>query len=269
MCGSHLATQLLQRRIVEQRLPKALDLSELLTEFGARDGRVELRHVISQRLERGVEEGVSGRVGGAGHATDEVERGAAGADDGDGAQRQGAAVVGGEVAGGAQRLDGFKDHGPGRGTGGLEVDEEVQRLVAAGVVDAVEGGRGGEARNWVLSPESVEDGLDVEGVEGPVLGQGTGFVADLDSCQLFDLFSNKSREEEHEIFAWASAYVKSAVDEPNIGLYRHGAVGKRRVERYISPVVVVRVKRFLRSFRISAAPCSLYTQLISPGKYPS
>lgn len=53
-------------------------------------------------------------------------------------------------------------------------------MVDGGVIDAVARGRGDEGGGGVLERENLEEGVDVEGREGAVLGEGGGVVADLE-----------------------------------------------------------------------------------------
>ena len=69
----------------------------------------------------------------------------------------------------------------------------------------------------VLSQESIQDRVDVEGLESAGCGQGTLLMAD----------------------------IESAIIEPNIGFDRYSTYGEGAVERHISPVVVVAVDSFL------------------------
>lgn len=171
-----------------------------------RDGRGDVAE--RQQRERRVVEVVA-----RGDALDLVERGVARADDGDGARVHVGAVVGGEVAGVAEGLEGV-DHGrEGGGAVRLEVDEEVERLARGGVEDAVLGGAVDEGAVWVLALQDRQDGLDVEAVQGALVGQGGLVVAD----------------------------VKRAVVEPDVGLDADCACLEGRVEGDLAPVVIVRV----------------------------
>lgn len=122
-----------------------------------RDGRGDVAE--RQQRERRVIEVVA-----RGDALDLVERGVARADDGDGARVHVGAVVGGEVAGVAEGLEGVDDCREGGGAVRLEVDEEVERLARGGVEDAVLGGAVDEGAVWVLALQDRQDGLDVEAV---------------------------------------------------------------------------------------------------------
>ena len=48
---------------------------------------------------------------------------------------------------------------------------------------------------------------------------------------------------------YSVTYVERAVNQPDIGLNRHSAVRQGGVERNISPVVIVGMKRFLRKVK--------------------
>lgn len=125
-----------------------------------------------QRRDGRVPEVVAGR-----DTLDLAERGVSRADDGDGARGDGAAVVGGQVACVAEGLEGSNDSGEGGCAVGLDVDEEVQRLAARGVIDAVPGRPRHEGAVWVLTLQHGQDGLDVQAVQGAVVGQGGLLVA--------------------------------------------------------------------------------------------
>nr|POE87590.1 queuine trna-ribosyltransferase accessory subunit 2 [Quercus suber] len=118
------------------------------------------------------------------------------------AESHAAAVVAGQVAGVAQRLQRAHDVRPGGGAVGLDVDEEVEGLGAGGVVDAVARGASHEARVGVLPAQDVEDGLDVERGEGARGGERALLVAD----------------------------VQRVVVQPDIGFDADGADGERGVE---------------------------------------
>lgn len=153
-------------------------------------------------------------------ALDLAERGVARADDGDGALGDGGAVVGGQVARVAEGLEGLDDGWEGGGAVRLEVHEKVQRLAGGGVVDAVLGRRAvDEGTVWVLALQDGQDGLDVEAVQGAIVGQGGLLVAD----------------------------VKGAVIEPDVGLDADCACLEGRVEGDLTPVVIVRVLGGLKS----------------------
>lgn len=149
-------------------------------ELRRRDGR-DLRAgdvVGDGRRERRVVE----EIAGVGRLVEDVgEASVAGADGGDGAGDE--RVVGGEVrgqvAGGAEGLEGGVGGGEGRVGVGLEVDPEVEGLAGGGVEDAVLGVGRRERRDRVLAVERVEDRVDVEGGEGAGGGEGAFFVADL------------------------------------------------------------------------------------------
>lgn len=171
-----------------------------------RDGRGDVAE--RQQRERRVIEVVA-----RGDALDLVERGVARADDGDGAGVHVGAVVGGEVARVAEGLEGVDDGWEGGGAVRLDVDEEVERLARGGVVDAVLGRAVDEGAVWVLALQDRQDGLDVEAVQGALVGQGGLIVAD----------------------------VEGAVVEPDVGLDADCAYLQGRVEGDLSPVVIVRV----------------------------
>lgn len=171
-----------------------------------RDGRGDVAEC--QQRERRVVEVVA-----RGDALDLVEWGIARADDGDGAGVHVGAVVGGEVPRVAEGLERVDDGWEGGGAVRLDVDEEVERLARGGVVDAVLGGAVDEGAVWVLALQDRQDGLDVEAVQGALVGQGGLIVAD----------------------------VEGAVVEPDVGLDADCAYFQGRVEGYLSPVVIVRV----------------------------
>lgn len=143
-----------------------------------RDVRGDVDKVERQQREGSVPEVVARR-----DALDLAERGVARADDGDGALGDGGAVKGGEVARGAEGLEGLDDGREGGCAVGLEVDEEVERLARGGVVDAVPGRAArDEGAVWVLALQDGQDGLDVEAVQGAVVGQGGLLVADVEGA---------------------------------------------------------------------------------------
>lgn len=171
-----------------------------------RDGRGDVAE--RQQRERRVIEVVA-----RGDALDLVEWGVARADDGDGAGVHVGAVVGGEVPRVAEGLERVDDGWEGGGAVCLDVDEEVERLARGGVVDAVLGRAVDEGAVWVLALQDRQDGLDVEAVQGALVGQGGLIVAD----------------------------VEGAVVEPDVGLDADCAYLQGRVEGDLSPVVIVRV----------------------------
>lgn len=176
----HLLLQQLQTRLVQRGHGRAHDVPEPRGELRRRDGR-DLRAgdvVGDGRRERRVVE----EIAGVGRLVEDVgEASVAGADGGDGAGDE--RVVGGEVrgqvAGGAEGLEGGVGGGEGRVGVGLEVDPEVEGLAGGGVEDAVLGVGRRERRDRVLAVERVEDRVDVEGGEGAGGGEGAFFVADL------------------------------------------------------------------------------------------
>lgn len=159
---------------------RAAHAGEHQVEVGAGDGRDgggDVGEGKRQQRDRRVPEVVARR-----DALHLAERGVTRADDGDGALGHGGAVVGGQVACVAEGLEGLDDHREGGGAVCLEVDEEVQRLAGGGVVDAVLGGAGDEGAVWVLALQDGQDGLDVEAVQGALVGQGGLVVADVEGA---------------------------------------------------------------------------------------
>lgn len=130
-----------------------------------------------EEVQRCVEEDVA--IGGVcGHRG---EGGVAGAYDGDGAGREGAAVPVAEVAAGAEDIELVFDNGEERGAVGFEVYEEDEGLGGVFVEDAVAGeGAVFEGGCGVLFVEDLDEGVDVEVAEGAVLGERGGAVADVE-----------------------------------------------------------------------------------------
>lgn len=151
------------------------------------------------------------------HRLDLVERRVARADDSDGTQRDARAVEGCQVSSGAQGFQGLDHDGPRGGAVGLDVDEQQDRLVRGGIVDAMLRRRSHERRGRVLASQDIEDRLHVQRGEGALLSQGGGFVAD----------------------------IQRVVEQPDVGFERRAAHGQGRIEGDIPPVVVVRVDWFL------------------------
>jgi len=205
----------LQRRQLRRVQRLGPHVAEHGAEVRARDGRDGARDVGEGRGQVG-----DGRVVEVVPVLDRldlVEGRVARSDHGDGTRGHGRAVVGGQVAGGAEGLEGFDDGGPGGGAGGFDVDEEVQGLGGGGVEDAVLRRAGGqEGAVGVLTAEDVEDGLDVEGIEGAGGRERGLLVAD----------------------------VQGVVVEPDVRFDRDGADGEGAVEGEGPPVVVVRVQGF-------------------------
>lgn len=121
-----------------------------------------------------------------------------------------------------ERLEGLDDGGPGGCSVGFEVDEQVQGLAGGRVKDAIACRTGHETCDGVFALEDIEDGVNVEGREGAGFGQGG------------QLMTN----------------IERSVDEGDVGFDGNGTDGQGRVERNITPVVVVRMDGFLERERL-------------------
>lgn len=103
-----------------------------------------------------------------------------GSDDGNRVPAEVRTGIGGEPISASQRLQGLEDGGKGHVSGRLQVDEQVERLVAGRVEDAILLARLHEMSAWVLAMQRVENRLDVERLKRARLGQSGGLVANLD-----------------------------------------------------------------------------------------
>ena len=98
----------------------------------------------------------------------------------------------------------------------LKVHKQIQCLLRIRIIDAVVCYRSHVRTCRVLALQHVQDGIDVQGLEGPFARQGALLVAD----------------------------VQRVIVQPYIGFDGDGADGKRAVEGEGSPVVVVAVDIF-------------------------
>jgi len=127
-------------RRVESLIPHVAKLND---EICTGDRADVSRDVAESRAESGnrpIEEVVT-RVGGIAYTLNLVEGRVACPDDGDGTWRDGCAVVGGEVAGRAKRLQRFDDVREGCRAVRLHIHEQIEGLASRGIVDTVACGR--------------------------------------------------------------------------------------------------------------------------------
>lgn len=149
---------------------------ELHGKVGAGDGRDIRGYVGEGAVEGG--DGCIPEVVTRLDALDLVKWRVAGADDGDSTRGYGGAVEGGQVAGVSEWLEGLNNIWEGGGTIRLDIHEQVESLARTGVVDAIMGGAGGkEAAIGVLCGEDGQDRLDIQAVEGALVGEGGLFMA--------------------------------------------------------------------------------------------
>lgn len=124
-----------QQRQLRSIQPRAKHRPKHRREIRRRDGRHQARDVAEravQRRDRRVPEIVAH-----GDRLHEVQWRVACPDYGDGARGKDATVGGGEVASFAEGLEGLDDDGPGACSVSFEVNEQVERLAATGVEDAI------------------------------------------------------------------------------------------------------------------------------------
>lgn len=125
--------------LVQDRVGVDGDLAHRGLKVRRRDGRHRAGDIgkfgVVEIRQRGVKEVITVLDG-----SDHVQWGFARADDGDRAVGDGVPIFdGSQVAFLAQRLQGVNDSLEGLGTGGLHVDEEVERLLGGGIPNAAVG----------------------------------------------------------------------------------------------------------------------------------